>query len=117
LPLILSFCEETKADLAEINNIITRLEHEQTIMFAAENGQICGVAGGYMVGNVGIADFFYVLPEYRKGMVGGLLHRSLTEWVKEHGGQKVAIFCDNERLPIYLKIGYKHKKHIVEREV
>lgn len=117
LPLILSFCEETQADLAEIESIVSRLEQEQTVMFAAENGQICGVIGGYFIGSVGIADFFYVLPEYRGGMIGGRLHRKITEWVKNHGGQKIAIFCDDDRLPIYLKLGYQHKRHVLERGV
>ena len=117
LPLIIAFCNETSADLEEISSIIGRLEREETVIFIAEKGEPCGIVGGYMHGNVGIADFLYVVPEHRGRLVAGRLHAAIRRWVREYGGKKIAIFCDDTRLRMYLKIGYRHKKHIVEQEV
>jgi N-acetylglutamate synthase-like GNAT family acetyltransferase len=112
--LIRQFCIETNAGVAAWKEIIARTNMNIAV---AENGSLAGCAGYYVLGDKAIFDFLYVLPEYRNGMVGGRLHKMGTEHAKAQGVKTIVIFTYPETAQRYLKIGYKTKFHVVEKEV
>ncbi len=118
IEMVIDFCDETNADDTAITAIITRMGEGRTTVFAAENGQLCGILGYCTAGEVAIPDFFYVLPEKRKGTVGGRLYNMAIRYAKKHGIKKAVPMVTIDKEPIYTKLGFKRSKFILlEKEL
>ena len=118
IPMVIDFCDETNADDQAITAIMIRMGEGRTEVFTAENGKLCGMLGYCTSGEVAIPEFFYVLPEKRKGIIGGRLYQIVTKYVKGQGIKKWVPMVTADKEPIYTKLGFKRSKFILlEKEI
>lgn len=77
------------------------------------------IKGGRIVGGIGyvnsepkpIAEYIWVAPEFRKGIIGGLLARRVLKNTKG----KLRIIASVGRSAIYEKLGFKTMYHVLDR--
>ena len=112
--LIDAFCAETNADTDICERLKENVRTGQTRVLIAENGIIQGI-GGYIVNGENVySEFLYVVPEKRKGLIGGTLFRLFLNDTKNCKRQY--IFASPEIAPKYQKSGFKVKGFILEKE-
>lgn len=82
-----------------------------TNYLAIRGTRIVGGIGYMDVKPVPLAEYLWVAPEFRKGIVGGLLGRKVLKDTKG----KLRILASVERSAMYEKIGFKPVYQILER--
>lgn len=78
---------------------------------AIKGKRIVGGIGYMDTKPVALAEYLWVAPEFRKGIVGGLLGRKILRNIKG----KLRIVASIDRSIIYEKLGFKPIYHVLER--
>lgn len=116
--LLSEFCAETEADDDALAIILDNIESGKTRVFVAiDNGEYCGVLGYQKAGETAVSDFFFVVPERRKEMIGGRLFREASRDAIERGLCKIVLIVTEDKEPLYTKIGFKRKFILLEKEI
>lgn len=118
MPMIEAFCRETNADDEAVGAIMKRLNEGKTTVFVAENGNLLGIAGYCIAGEAIVPDFFYVRPDKRQGIIGGMLYKKAAAYAKRYqGAKKIVPIVTEDKERLYTKIGFKRKFILLEKEI
>ena len=110
--MVQEYCTELRFSDEIKKQLLCKLP-EYTNWVATIDGDEVG-AGGYFITEerTGVAEYFFVKPEFRDSVVGGLLLRkALRDDIKEF-----QIAVAPQRLEIYTKLGFKPVFHILTKE-
>jgi N-acetylglutamate synthase-like GNAT family acetyltransferase len=118
LILLEMFCQELKEDQYAIQGVFTNVMRGYERIFVAENGNgIIGMAGYLGLGNIALAEILFVLPKYRKGLIGGRLFNTARKDAKKNGFKRVRILATPEKAELYENLGFSKTHYLLDAEV
>lgn len=95
-------CCDFLADLLE-------KERSEAYLIRTKEGVLIGCAVlSHEMYNIGMISHVFVAPELRKRGIGSWLVRSLIRDARLFEYEQVSLYCKEEKMPFYLRLGFRH---------